>query len=198
MRKLLLPLMLLWLAGCSVAPPLPQPDDPHSAWLTRKVELQHIDNWQLGGRLLIVTGHETWNTSINWRQQGEAYRIMLIAPLGQGSMKLEGDQYVVTLQPHDGEAVQHTDPEALLAQQLGWKVPVPSLRYWVLGLPAPGPHSIEVNGHGLLNTLQQGGWAIEFRDYHERHGLLLPGRIFANNHQAKVRLVIGNWQRLDE
>lgn len=195
MYKYLIPVLLLLLSACTTAPPLPQVDDPQQAWQEHRQQMAALPQWQLGGRLLIVTGHETWNTSINWQQQGEHYRIMLIGPLGQGSLKLDGDPHQVTLQAHDGEPQQANDPEALLSQQLGWHVPIRSLRYWVLGLPAPGEHKKTISDAGLLQTLQQDGWAIEFRDYQQRDGLYLPGRIFANNHQAKVRLIIGQWQQ---
>lgn len=198
MSRLLLPLLLvLFFAGCATTPPLPQPDDAEQAWQAHRQQMTTVQQWQLNGRLLTITGHETWSTGINWRQQGEEYRIMLIAPLGQGSLLLEGDLEQVTLQPHDGEAQHASDPETLLARQLGWHVPLTALRYWVLGLPAPGAHQHQINEFGLLQTLQQDGWEIEFRDYTERNGLLLPGRIFANNHQAKVRLSIGDWRQLD-
>lgn len=195
MYKYLAPVLLLLLSACTSTPPLPQVDDPQQAWQEHRQQMAALPQWQLGGRLLIITGHETWNTSINWQQQGEHYRIMLIGPLGQGSLKLDGDPHQVTLQAHDGEPQQANDPEALLSQQLGWHVPIRSLRYWVLGLPAPGEHEKTISNAGLLQTLRQDDWAIEFRDYQQQDGLYLPGRIFANNHQAKVRLIIGQWQQ---
>ena len=197
MHRLLLPLLLLLLTGCAATPTLVQPDDAQQAWQTHQQQMSAIQQWQLNGRLLTITGHETWNTGINWHQQAEHYRIMLIAPLGQGSLRIDGDLEQVTLQAHDSEPQQARDPETLLARQLGWHVPLTALRYWVLGLPAPGEYQHRINDFGLLQTLQQDGWEIEFRDYTERNGLLLPGRIFANNHQAKVRLSIGEWRPLD-
>lgn len=196
MPRYLLPLVVLLLSACAGSPPIPHADDPQQAWEEHRQHMAAVYHWQLSGRLLTVTDHETWNTGINWQQRGEHYQIMLIAPLGQGSLRLEGDLFQVTLQAHDGDPVTAHDPEALLAQQLGWKVPLRSLRYWVLGLPAPGAHEKSINPSGLLERLKQGNWEIEFRDYTEREGLFLPGRVFANNHQAKVRLSIGNWQHL--
>ena len=194
-RSLLVLFLLVTLASCARVPPLPDVDDPDLAWQQHQLRLEQVTDWRLNGRLLVVNDHETWNTSIHWRQQGAAYQLMITAPLGQGSLRLVGDVGQVTLETHQGERWQSGDPEALLANQLGWRVPVAALRYWVMGLPAPGPHRRELNSAGLLAQLSQGEWEIEFRDYRDRDGLLLPGRVFANNHQARVRLVIGEWYR---
>ncbi len=195
MPKLLIPLLMLGLlVGCSVAPPLVPTDTPEQAWQEHRAQMLAVSHWRLNGRLLVVSGHETWNTGLNWQQQGEAYQIMITAPLGQGSMRLVGDPQRVTLESHEGERWFSDHPEQLLAEQLGWRVPVSALRYWVLGLPAPGDYQPTLNEAGLLGGLVQGGWEIEFRDYRERDGVMLPGRIFANNHQARVRLIIGEWR----
>ncbi|MBE0510929.1 MAG: outer membrane lipoprotein LolB [Gammaproteobacteria bacterium] len=196
MHKLLLPLALLWLAGCASQPVAPPATDPQQSWQAHQQQLLSVPGWKLNGRLLLISEHETWNTSINWQQQDERYQIMISAPLGQGSLRLEGDLHTVSLQSHDGEAVQASDPELLLAQQLGWWVPLRALRYWVLGLPAPGDHHKQLAETGLLSALEQDGWRIEFRDYRQRDGVWLPSRIFATHPEAQVRLSIGQWQAL--
>jgi outer membrane lipoprotein LolB len=64
----------------------------------------------------------------------------------------------------------------------------------VLGLPAPGAAERTLDEYGRLDRLKQSGWEISFLDYENHHGIELPGRVFINNHQAKVRLVIGDWR----
>ena len=90
------------------------------------------------------------------------------------------------------------DPELLLLRQTGWRVPVRALRYWVLGLPAPGPvKGRSLDRYGRLAKLSQSGWEIEFRDYQRSGSLELPVRIFVTNHRARVRLAIGHWELSD-
>jgi len=193
----LLGLALLLLAGCTTTPPRPQPLDRELAWQTRQQVLTHIHSWSLSGRLGIQTDYEGWHVSIQWQQQASRYDIHLTAPLGQGSLKLEGDESGVLLQSSDGESVSAKDPGELLYQQFGWRVPVAALRYWVLGLPAPGDAKPTLDEYGRLSHLQQAGWEITFLDYEGHDGIELPGRVFVNNHNAKVRLVIGEWQLAD-
>ena len=192
-RILLLGLALL-LAGCTAAPPRPQPADNRQAWLQHRQTLTALHNWRITGRLAIQTGHEGWHASLDWQQHNSDYTIRITAPLGQGSLLLEGGTSGVTLLTDEGESVTAQDPGLLLYRQFGWKVPVASLRYWVLGLPAPGDAVEALDEYGRLSRLQQSGWEIEFLDYEAQQGVELPRRVFVSNHQAKVRLVIGQWR----
>lgn len=187
-------LLILLLVGCTGTPPRPLPADSQLAWQQRQLRLASLNDWTLTGRLAIQTGHEAWHARINWHQQHQEYAIMLIAPLGQGSLRLDGNEAFVTLQTDDGQSVTAADPTELLEQQFGWRVPVAALRYWVLGIPAPGERQEQLDEYGRLTHLEQGEWEIQFLDYEAQQGLEVPGRVFVNNHQAKVKLVISDWQ----
>lgn len=195
MRKLLASgLLLLLLAGCATGPTRPQPTDTAQAWQQHQLRLAALHDWRLNGRLGIQTGHEGWHAGLDWQQHNSDYTIRITVPLGQGSLLLQGDSSSVRLQTSDGETASDEEPDMLLYRQFGWKVPVASLRYWVLGLPAPGDAVETLDDYGRLSHLQQAGWEITFLDYEVQHGVELPGRVFVNNHQAKVRLVISEWQ----
>jgi outer membrane lipoprotein LolB len=194
----LLPLLLgLLLIGCSQTPPRPVPDTaPELSWKLRQQQLHHITHWQLSGRLAVEKEHEAWHMRLEWQQRDERYSLNIIAPLGQGSMRLHGDAVQVMMQTDDGETINASDPDWLLYQQLGWRVPVSALRYWVLGLPAPGDFQPSLDEQGRLSQLQQDGWEIEFIDYRAQLGVELPRKVFLSNHNAKVKLVISNWEAL--
>ena len=49
-------------------------------------------------------------------------------------------------------------------------------------------------GHdGQLAKLHQSNWQVDFTQYREGGGQLLPRRLTAVNEDVKVRLVIDNW-----
>jgi len=194
----IIPLLLaLLLGGCGQIPPRPLPDlPPEQGWQLRQQQLQQLTHWQLSGRLAVLSDHEAWHMSLEWQQRDGRYSLNIIAPLGQGSMQMHGDETQVMLMTDEGETLTSSDPDQLLYQQFGWKVPVSALRYWVLGLPAPGEHQQSLDEYGRLSQLQQAGWEIEFLDYQPQLGLELPGKVFINNHLAKVKLVISNWKPL--
>ncbi|SCZ57906.1 lipoprotein insertase outer membrane protein LolB [Thiohalomonas denitrificans] len=181
------------LTGCAALAPEPPVADPEQAWAIHRDRLETIDNWGLNGRLAIQSDGEAWHATLNWRQEDSRYAMRITAPLGQGSLRLEGSPRFVQLQTSKGERAVSDDPEQLLYQQLGWPVPVASLRYWVLGLPAPGAAQRELDSQGRLARLQQDGWSIRFMDYRQQDGAEVPTRVFASRGDAEVRLVIGNW-----
>lgn len=189
-----LALLMLLLGGCSSLPqPRPVPDR-QLAWEEHQYRIAGLHDWSISGRLAIQSGHEGWHVTLNWRQQRQDYSILLVAPLGQGSLKLDGNAESVTLRTDEGQTVVDNDPAQLLEREFGWRVPVRSLRYWVLGVPAPGPREEQIDEFGRLSHLQQDGWAIRFLDYAPQQGVELPGRVFVSNHRARVKLVISNWE----
>lgn len=190
-------LLLLLLTACSPTPIRPQPGTgPEQSWQLRQQQLSQLNHWQLSGRLAVQNDHEAWHMSLEWQQRLDRYSLNIIAPLGQGAMKLHGDEIQVMLITDEGETLNSSDPDLLLYQQFGWKVPVSALRYWVLGLPAPGDHQPTLDEYGRLSQLKQAGWEIEFIDYQPQLGVELPRKVFINNHLATVKLVISNWQAL--
>lgn len=190
-------LLLLLMVACSPTPPRPLPDTaPEHSWQLRQQMLRQLTHWQLSGRLAIQNDHEAWHMSLKWQQRQDRYSLNIIAPLGQGSMQLHGDATQVMLLTEDGEVINSSTPEQLLYQQLGWKVPVSALRYWILGLPAPGDYQPTLDEYGRLSHLQQDDWEIEFIDYQPQLGIDLPRKVFINNHRAAVKLIISSWQTL--
>lgn len=190
-------LSVLFVVGCTPTPPRPPLDaTPELNWQLRQQKLVQLTHWQLSGRLAVLNDHEAWHMSIEWKQHNDRYSLNIIAPLGQGSVQMHGDAVQVMLKTDQGDILNSDDPDLLLYQQLGWKVPVSALRYWVLGLPAPGEHQQTLDDYGRLSKLQQAGWDIDFIDYQPRLGVELPRKVFVSNHQAKVKLVISGWKQL--
>ncbi len=184
---------VLLLSACAGAPVAPV-TDPQSAWEQHVADLRGLENWRLTGRIAIQTADEGWHATLDWRQFGDHYDIRIIAPLGQGTVMLSGDSERVVLRTAN-EILDARDPDQLLYETLGWRVPVAALRHWVLGLPAPGEDARpELDAVGRLAELRQRGWRIRFQDYEQRAGYTLPGRVFARGVEGQVRLAIGEWR----
>lgn len=195
MRFIALLLLALLAAGCATVPEGHGRLSPEQQWQRHRQQLSALaEAWHLSGRIAIQTADEGGSASIDWRQVGENYSIRIIGPIGTGSLLLEGDHRQVSLQTQEGRA-HSDDPEGILYEQLGWRIPIRALRYWVMGLPAPGAVDQQLLGEeGVLLELEQAGWRIRFSDYIRYDGTLLPERIFVDNHRAKVRLAIREWE----
>lgn len=195
MRFLALFVLLGLLSGCATTVSRLPAADNQLAWQQHQTRLAGLTQWRLRGRIGIQTEDDSLNASLDWSQQQEHYDIHLFGPMGSGSLRLSGDNKQVELITSKGEQLTAADPEWLIYQQMGLRLPVAALRYWVLGLPAPGQvdgQSLDI--YGRLARLEQQGWEIHFHRYSQYDDLELPAKVFMNNHRAKVRLVIKRWE----
>src|SRR5690606_34389191 len=85
--------------------------------------------------------------------------------------------------------------EDLLEQQIGWRLPVEHLLWWVKGLPAPdSPSRLQLNPDSQLARLTQAGWTVEYSRYQQVGGLILPQRLQLSGHDVLLTLVITRWE----
>jgi outer membrane lipoprotein LolB len=85
-----------------------------------------------------------------------------------------------------------------LAEVLGWHLPVEYLRYWVIGIPAPGRAVIKsVDARGRLVELEQDGWRVTYPEYlgaDNVAGEALPRRLVVSDPRLRIRVVVDEWQ----
>jgi outer membrane lipoprotein LolB len=186
-------LLLLLLLGACAAPrgiELPEMDD----WQTRQAVLGNVDRWEFRGRIGVSAGDEGFNGKLRWKQKDDRFEVTVSGPLGAGAIEIEGDGQRVSLTDKDGTVTEMQDAEIEIRARYGWTIPVESLRYWALGIPAPGsPATTEFDDEGQLARLQQRDWVVTISQYRDTGGQLMPRRIAAVNDDAKVRLVIDTW-----
>lgn len=183
------------LSACAIPAKRPLPADTEAAWSARRTALERIGAWRLSGTLGVRSEGNGGQARVEWRQESARYEIRLSGPLGSGMARLVGDERGATLSLASGETVGAADPALLLYRQLGWWVPVPALRYWAVGLPAPDTPAVwSLDEYGRLASLEQGGWMIRFSDYQRLPGAELPGRLEVTGHNAEVRLVVRQWE----
>jgi outer membrane lipoprotein LolB len=186
----LLPIAIL--AGCAASGGLDLPE--LTDWETRQEVLGDIDEWQFAGRIGVSAADEGFNGQLWWRQDGVVFRARISGPLGIGTVFINGDRRELTVTDSDGEVTELVDAEAELRQMYGWTIPISSLRFWALGIPDPSASAeTEFDGDGQLARLRQRNWQVEFTQYREGGGQLMPRRLTAVNDDVKVRLVIDNW-----
>ena len=199
MRTIYLFALLLLISGCSTlktSQPKLTDSQKKTAWLTHKNTLNEIDEWQFSGRFSAQNETESWHGSISWTQKQNHFNILISGPLSSGSMSLSGDNKNSTLKLSNDHLFESSDPEALLEEHTGLQLPVKSLRYWLIGIPSNHNYSSTLNPHGQLDQLTQKGWDIAFKRYKQINNLALPNKIFLNNSEYTVRLVIKHWQIL--
>lgn len=196
-RHLIVFSLIALLAGCAGLGPRESVQGQGNAaqWNQHKQQLSHLDGWQISGKVGIRAPKDSGSGTLYWLQRQDYYDIRLSGPLGRGAARLTGRPGQVALEVANQGRYEAPDPETLLQDQLGWKLPVSHLVWWVRGLPAPDSKSrLTLDGDSRLANLDQDGWQVEYLSYSEQNGFWLPERIKLHGRDLDVTLVIKDWQ----
>ncbi len=163
-------------------------------WETHKATMQTLDNWNLKGRVAGKSNNEGFRAGVHWQQLQHDFVIDLHGPLGRKVAVITGKPGNVQLNTSKGESYEADDPETLLQELLGYSLPVNGLRYWLLGVPDPKQaNSFELDEKGRLIQLNQTGWLINYKRYHEDTPAL-PALIQISNLNLNANIKIDHWQ----
>ncbi len=197
MRNLLIPTLAVLLAGCAGLAPRETVEGPGNTqdWKTHKAQISEIDGWQINGKIGIRAPQDSGSGTLFWLQRQDYFDIRLSGPLGRGATRLTGRPDAVTLEVAGQGRFEADSPEALVETQLGWRLPVSNLLWWIRGLPAPDSRSrIALDGNGRLASLEQDGWQVEYLNYRDEGGYALPSRIKLAGRDLRITLVVKDWQ----
>lgn len=194
MRLIGVSICLLVLSACvSTRPTLPRMPAPAALpmpWAERVAQLQKALSWQLDGRAAAAIGTQGWQASLNWRQRGDVAELRLAGPLGVGATSLTKTAAGISVNgAPPSEAVQ-----AQLQDRLGFELPIDDLRYWLLGVPAPGTaFELTLNSQDRAERVSQSGWTIDFDGYRTVDGELLPDKLVMRRDGVRVRIAVDHW-----
>lgn len=181
------------------APPALSPAAVEVAQAARESALREQADWSLSGRIALSNGRNGGSGRIEWRQNGARYEVALSAPVTRQSWRLSGDAAGARLEGLEGGTRRGPDAAALLREATGWEIPVAALSDWVRGLRAQGqgPAELRYGADGRPARIEQGGWSIDYRwPAAEGSGRpSLPSRLDAVRGEAKVKLIVDEWQQ---
>ncbi|MDF1795630.1 MAG: lipoprotein insertase outer membrane protein LolB [Coxiellaceae bacterium] len=185
------------LSGCvSLTPPTlskQQTAYQKSAPLTREQKLRALKSWNISGAVSVKQPKRSFIARYTWRQNGDRYNISIHSNLDIASVKLVGNRSRVTLSSSDGKVVTSNNLNNLMQQQLGWRLPVNNLNYWIRSLPAPGSAKTQYNSLGQTQKIQQGAWTVTYNRYQRIKGVELPTLMNVSGHDLQLRLVVKQW-----
>ena len=187
--------LLLLLAACAGPRVRPQPADTASlaGQTAREQALAAHPDWTLRGRLGVSDGRDSGSGSLEWAQEGDAFRFRVHAPVTGKTWILQGRDGHVVLEGLREQPIEGDDAAQLLERELGWRVPVTELAQWARAMRAAGPAQVTFRADGLPATIEQAGWRVEYLDYDDSREPALPRKVFASNGDYKVRLAIREW-----
>lgn len=198
-RALLLTGLACALPACVIAPSTKPPASAASEALKQQhlQSLAAIQQFSLQGRIGIQTYGKGFSGSMHWQHDSTGDDIALYSPLGGQVAGIKNDAEQITLEDNNGKIYTAADAETLTQTVLGWQLPLKGLVDWSLGRPASSAiQGSTWNEQGLLTTLDQDGWKIEYDNYAEQDGYTLPGKIFLKSEKLNLKLLVEKWNNV--
>lgn len=192
-RRVAAAAVLVLASGCAALPPAPVTAD----WPTRRAALQALERWTLDGRIAVAAGENGFSGGFDWAQDGDGADIALTGPLGGARLRIRVDDGALAVTDDRGNRYTGEEAERFVAERIGpgAKLPVTQMRFWLLGVPAPGaPHDEALGGHERLASLAQSGWQVRFDRYAAVGRLALPDRIEMTTAGLRLRVVVSDWR----
>lgn len=182
------------LAGCAGPGPV-APPAPATPWADRLAALDLLDTWSLQGRLALKSPSESASGSVRWWQATDGFELRAHGALGRGALRLTENIGGARLERSDLPPVEAANASVLLTDALpDTPLPMASLRYWVLGRPAPGEvQAQQLDADNRLALLRQDGWEIRYLEYQPVPPWMLPSKLQARRGEFELRLAIKRW-----
>jgi outer membrane lipoprotein LolB len=194
--------VLLGLAGCRTAPPPVVGPGAGAPWQEQLGALERLERYGLNGRVAVAANGEGFSASLRYEQQGPGARLSLDGPLGIGGVRVEFDDRSLEIETSRGERLEGAEARALLERRLGFALPLAEMRWWLLGIPAPGAAAIDRQDTGEIRGFVQNGWRVSIESRAAGLGFALPRRMNAERvdaspeaaaQTARMKLLIDRW-----
>lgn len=132
---------------------------------------------------------------LTWAHQNQSDRILLASPLGYGLAEIETSPELSRLKTADGKEIESADPDSLIEEVTGQRLPVRRLPAWLLGRSG-GRAVIERDDLGRPLKLVEAGWQVDYT-YDDNTPSALPSRLnISRPGEVELKLRIEEWKAL--
>ena len=189
--------VLVVLTGCRTAPPSatilgPGADAP---WPAQRAALEKLDRYALNGKVAVAANGQGFTANLRYQQQPRRADLALDGPLGIGGMRIGLEEHALAVTNSRGEALDGEAARAEIERRLGFELPLGELRWWLLGLPAPGEAQLDAaTDSGEIRGFRQNGWQVVINARAPALGFALPQRLTAERDGARLKLYVERWQ----
>lgn len=194
------------LAGCASTLPANQPTATGGQSATGS-RLYH-DAIDMNGRMSVRYqqngAEQAVHGSFNWSQNPQRTQVTLLTPLGQTLAVIDITPEASTLTQNGQAPRTAANVDALVAEALGWPLPVAGLRNWLqgFGIAADGNPFVATPQDNANDIKTRDGWRIQYAAWNDRSDPSAqnrPRRIDLERFTAEagnvaIRIVIDGWQ----
>jgi outer membrane lipoprotein LolB len=193
--RIAIALLLCSLTACTTAPQKAADQSSQAAFRDRAGRLGEIATWGLAARISLDDGDRGGSGKLQWQVEPGLSELDFHGALGRGAWHLQVRPRLARLQLADGTEQTAPGVGDLIRDQIGWPVPLDALQWWVRGLAAPGPvENRTLDSNGLLISLRQFGWSVDYDRYDSFAGVQMPVRLDAKRDNYRVKLAINRWR----
>ena len=157
-----------------------------------------LRNFALEGRFALrvtLPGQAVQNSGgrLAWTHENRSDRVLLSSPLGYGLAEIETSPEISRLRTADGKMRESTDPDALIEEVTGQRLPISRLPAWLLGRSG-GKARIEPDDLGRPLRLSEDGWQVDYSFEDDSLGALPTRLTLSRNGEIELRLRIEEWK----
>ena len=187
---------VLLAAGCRTLPPgAAVGPGAEAPWPEQRAALEKLDRYGLSGRVAVAAQGQGFSASLRYQQQSRRSNLSLDGPLGIGGLRVDIEGEGIAIATSRGEKLDGQAARDELERRLGFQLPLTELRWWLLGIPAPGEASVNQDGgSGEIRDFTQNGWHVSINSRAASLGFALPQRLTAEREGARLKLLVENWQ----
>ncbi len=191
MRLVALLALCLLVAACAVREPRPE-----GAWLDeREAWFAQHPNWEVSGRLALSDGERGGQMAFSWYAEGDQHEVQLRTVATGKRWRLLFNDSGALLEGSDIGLLRGPDPDLLVAEVVGWPIPVSHLVYWLRGLQGPSGEMVRFAADGTMTEILAPPWTLEYQRFGQgQQGPLMPTRIEASSPPHQVRAVMRDWR----
>jgi outer membrane lipoprotein LolB len=136
---------------------------------------------------------ESSSGRLAWQHKNGDNRILISSPLGIGMAEIDTGPTLSRLRTADGQTRESPDPDALMEEVSGQRLPIRQLPDWLLGRSGK-PATLEKDGSGRPLRLSEAGWQIDYA-YADNAPDALPELVtLRRNGEIELRLRIEEWR----
>lgn len=128
-----------------------------------------------------------------WQHKNGDNRILISSPLGIGMAEIDTGPNLSRLRSADGQTRESPDPDALMEEVSGQRLPIRQLPDWLLGRPVDANH-LQKDNIGRPARLIEAGWQIEYTYADETPDALPELVTLRRNGEIELRLRIEEWR----
>ena len=130
---------------------------------------------------------------LDWQHKHGDNRILISNPLGIGVAEIDTSPTRSSLRTSDGQTRESTDPDALMEEITGQRLPIRQLPDWLLGRASPAAQ-LKKDELGRPLRLAEAGWLIDYA-YADGTPDALPELVtLSRNGEIELRLRIEEWR----